>query len=252
MIRNPFQSADGAERYAAGRPYIHPLFMERLRPLLSGRALGADVACGTGLSSVALAEVIERVLAFDMSGAMLARALAHPRVTYAQAPAEALPLSDACLDILTVAQGLHWFDRSAFFAEARRTLKPGGVLFVYDMFFRGELEGQPDFRTWMSERYAQRYPSPPRWPYALDEVQATSEGFGFHEERFDHLQPFSRAELVAYLLTHSNTIAASDTGRETSEGIAAWLDAELERFLPDETMGRFGFGGLLRVLKRPA
>ena len=32
MIRNPFQSAGGAARYAAGRPYIHPLFMERLKP----------------------------------------------------------------------------------------------------------------------------------------------------------------------------------------------------------------------------
>lgn len=247
MIRNPFQSAGGAARYAAGRPYIHPLFMERLQPWLDGHALGADVACGTGLSSLALADLVDRVLAFDASAAMLEYAIPHPKVTYALASAEAMPLPDACLDVLTVAQGIHWFDRPRFYAEARRTLKPGGILGVYDMFFLG----QPEFKTWMSGHYGERYPSPPRWPHALDGAQATSEGFGFHEERFDHAQTFSRAELVAYLMTHSNTVAASDEGRETPQEIASWLDVGLTPFLPGEAVGQFGFGGLLRVLKRP-
>jgi SAM-dependent methyltransferase len=249
MIRNPFLSADGAARYTAGRPYVHPLFMERIRPHLNGHALGADVACGTGMSSVALTGLVEEVRAYDVSAAMLVRAIPHPRVTYAQAPAEALPLPGASLDVMTVALGLHWFDRPRFFAEAGRTLKPGGVLAVYDSFFLGELQGQPDFKAWMDTAYVPRYPAPPRWPYVLDEAQASAEGFSFHQERFDHLQPFTRAELVAYLLTQSNSVAASDEGRGSAESIGAWLSAELERFLPAETVGQFGFGGLLRVLK---
>lgn len=32
------------------------------------------------------------------------------------------------IDLITVAQALHWFDIDAFFAEADRVLKPGGVL----------------------------------------------------------------------------------------------------------------------------
>ena len=148
MIRNLFQSADGAARYAAGRAYVHPLFMKRLKPWLSGTASGADVACGTGLSSVGPAELVQEVRAFA-SVAMLEHALPHPRVTYAQAPAEALPLPDVSLDVLTVSQGIHWFDRLRFYAEARRTLKPGGVLAVDDLFFRGQLEHHPDFHVWM-------------------------------------------------------------------------------------------------------
>ncbi|GGR08343.1 class I SAM-dependent methyltransferase [Deinococcus ruber] len=250
MIRNPFQSADGAARYAAGRPYLHPLFMEQLRPLLSGCELGADVACGTGLGSVALAEVVGQVVAFDASAAMLAHAAPHPRVVYALAPAEALPLPDACLDVLSVAQGIHWFDRPRFFAEARRTLKPGGVLFVYDMFFLAHLEGQPAFTDWMHQQYGVRYPPPPRWPYKLDAAQAQAEDFSFVEGQFDHVVPFSRPQVVAYLMTHSNTVAVSDEGRETPQEIATWLGSNIARFLPDGAVGQFMFGGLWRALKR--
>ena len=49
------------------------------------------MACGTGLSSLALADLIDKVLAFDASAAMLERAAPHPRVTYALAPLRDAP-----------------------------------------------------------------------------------------------------------------------------------------------------------------
>ena len=49
------------------------------------------MACGTGLSSLALADLIDKVLAFDASAAMLERAASHPRVTYALAPPRDAP-----------------------------------------------------------------------------------------------------------------------------------------------------------------
>ncbi|WP_343216578.1 class I SAM-dependent methyltransferase [Deinococcus aestuarii] len=245
---NPFGGQDGAARYAAGRPFFHPLFMARLAPLLDGRSLGADVACGTGLSSVALAGVVERVHAFDASAAMLARAAPHPRVTYARAQAESLPLPNHALDVLTVAQAFHWFDRAAFLAEARRTLKPGGVLFMYDDFFQGQMPGRGDFAGFVAAYWA-RYPAPPRHPYTFGETEAREAGFSLAEERFTHPLPFTRPALVAYLLTHSNTIAATDAGHETAEEVAAWLDGGLRPFLPDGEERKLTFGGLQTVLR---
>lgn len=69
--------------------------IERLAKRLSLTAsLGhaVDVGCGTGLSSVALTAIAERVSAFDPSAEMLAAAPPHERVTYAVARAEELPL----------------------------------------------------------------------------------------------------------------------------------------------------------------
>ncbi|GMA13707.1 SAM-dependent methyltransferase [Deinococcus metallilatus] len=252
QVINPFQGQDAAIRYAAGRPFFHPLFMERLAPLLAQRALGADVACGTGLSSMALADVIERVLAFDASEAMLTHAAPHPHVTYAQARAEALPIPDHTLDVLTVAQGFHWFDQEAFLAEARRTLKPEGVLFLYDDFFLGRMPGREDFAEFM-KAYGARYPAPPRhrsgYGYGFSEAEARQARFSFQEERFIHPLTFTRPALVAYLLTHSNTIVATDAGRETLGEVVAWLDTELRPFLPDGEERELIFGGLQMVLR---
>jgi SAM-dependent methyltransferase len=228
--------------------------MERLRPWLSEQAqgesgVGADIACGTGLSSLALADLVNRVWAFDLSPSMLTEAAEHPRIRYAQAPAEELPLSANSVDVITVAQGIHWFDRPTFFAQARRILRRGGVLCVYDMFFLGQLAGEPLFNLWVKQRYNARYPAPARWPYTLDEAQAKAEGFSFWEEEFRHDLPMNRAQLVSYLLTHSNTIAASDEGREFPYQTAQWLDEELQQFLPDQKEGLVGFRGVIRVLK---
>jgi SAM-dependent methyltransferase len=67
-------------------------------------------------------------VATDASAAQIASAVPHDRVTYAVAPAEASGLEPSSIDLVTVAQALHWLDRDAFFREARRVLVPGGVV----------------------------------------------------------------------------------------------------------------------------
>lgn len=90
--------------------------------------LAWDCATGNGQAALALASHFHRVVASDASAAQIAEADAHPRVEYHVAPAERPPLDDASVDLLTVAQALHWFDIDRFHAEAGRVLKPGGVI----------------------------------------------------------------------------------------------------------------------------
>ncbi|AAF10675.1 class I SAM-dependent methyltransferase [Deinococcus radiodurans] len=248
-VQNPFASADAAGRYAAGRPAFHLLVLSRLAPHLTGRELGADVACGTGLSSAALAELVGEVRAFDASAAMLAEAAPHPRVTYAQAPAEALPLADGVLDVMTVAQAFHWFDHAAFLAEARRTLKPGGVLALYDDFFLGEMEGEPNFGTF-AKTYLARYPTPARHRDPFGETEAQAAGFTFHEETWKHPLALTQPQLVAYLLTHSNTLAATENGTASQDEIAEWLNEQLAPFYAGGGTRNVVYGALLTVLRR--
>jgi SAM-dependent methyltransferase len=69
-----------------------------------------------------------RVFATDASAQQIARAAPHPRVTYAAEPAERTSLADSSVDLVTVAQALHWFDLERFYNEVRRVLRPRGVL----------------------------------------------------------------------------------------------------------------------------
>src|SRR5439155_190677 len=87
-----------------------------------------DCATGSGQAAIGLAEQFEQVEATDASAAQLAAALAHPRVRYRQAPADASGLAPHSVELVTVAQALHWLDRPAFYAEARRVAAPPGPL----------------------------------------------------------------------------------------------------------------------------
>jgi SAM-dependent methyltransferase len=119
-----------AALYRDARPLPPPAWYDWLAGQVPDAGLAWDAGCGNGQASVALAAHFERVLATDPSAGQIANAQAHARVDYRVEAAEHCSLEDGAASLVDVSQALHWFDLAAFHDEARRVLKPGGVIAV--------------------------------------------------------------------------------------------------------------------------
>src|SRR5881296_1212973 len=118
------QAAD----YAIFRPgYPRELF-DYLGSIAPSRQLAWDCGTGNGQAAVGLASLFDRVIATDASEKQIAKADPHERVEYHVAPAENSGIESETIDMIMVAQALHWFDLDRFYAEAQRVLKPNAVL----------------------------------------------------------------------------------------------------------------------------
>jgi SAM-dependent methyltransferase len=117
-----------APAYAAYRPRYPDALFDFLAGLAPGLGLVWDCATGNGQAATGLAKRFARVVATDASREQIANATPHPRVEYRVAREDASGLAAASADLVTVAQALHWLDPGTFFGEARRVLKPGGLL----------------------------------------------------------------------------------------------------------------------------
>lgn len=120
-----------AATYAKARPTYPPALFAELARLAPGKSLAWDAGTGNGQAAVGLAAHFARVVATEPSAAQLAQAVPHSRVAYHQSAETAPMLGDASVDLVTVAQAAHWFDRPKFYAEVRRVLRPGGVVALW-------------------------------------------------------------------------------------------------------------------------
>ena len=114
--------------YARFRPRYPDELFRYLASLVPEKGLAWDCATGNGQAAIGLAGEFEHVVATDASEKQIANAALHPRVKYRVAPAENSRIDSKTIDLLTIAQALHWFDLDRFYAEATRVLKRQGVI----------------------------------------------------------------------------------------------------------------------------
>lgn len=120
-----------ATHYADFRPHHPAALFDYLARLVPKDSTVWDCACGNGQATTDLAARFLKVIATDASKEQIASAAPRPNVEYRVARAEESGLADGSIQLLTVAQALHWFDLTRFYAEARRVLAPGGVIAVW-------------------------------------------------------------------------------------------------------------------------
>jgi ubiquinone/menaquinone biosynthesis C-methylase UbiE len=116
-----------ASDYAKFRPGYPSELFEYLGSVAPSRTLAWDCATGNGQAAVELAEVFDRVIATDASEKQITNAQRYVRVEYRVATAENSSLQSGTVDLIMVAQALHWFDLPRFYEEVRRVLKADGV-----------------------------------------------------------------------------------------------------------------------------
>lgn len=190
-----------------------------------------DVATGNGQAAVELASRTDRVVATDASSRQLSHATPHPRVRYACAPAEAPPLPDGSVALITVAQAIHWFDVPAFVGAARRVARPGAVLaaWTYELF-----TVLPAVDGIVSELY--HGPVGEHWPPERRHIEARYASIPFPEDTavpptFEMSAEWTVEQVIGYLRTWSSVRGFTRaTGRDPVEPIEsalrdAWGDA---------------------------
>lgn len=87
-----------------------------------------DLAAGTGKLTSLLVETYPHVIAVEPLASM--RAFITPEAEVLDGTAESIPLADASVDAVFVAEAFHWFDSVAAAAEIARVLRVGGAVVV--------------------------------------------------------------------------------------------------------------------------
>lgn len=195
-----------AAGYARYRPRYPAALTAWVAALAPTRERAWDCATGSGQAAVGLAAHIARVVATDASAAQLAHAARHAGVDYCVARAEDSALATGSVGLVTVAQALHWLDLTAFYAEVRRVLAPGGALAVWSY-------GDPVLGDAALDHVLQRYARETVGAYWAPERRMVDEGyrgipFPFREvaaPRFALAQRWTLSQLAGYLRTWSAT-----------------------------------------------
>jgi SAM-dependent methyltransferase len=190
-----------AADYDLGRPGWPPDLLEGI----DGHDV-LDLAAGTGKLTSLLVQSYPHVVAVEPLASM--RAFITREAEVLDGTAEAIPLPDASVDAVFVAEAFHWFDSAAAAPEIARVLRVGGAVVVCFNDWRGPYEPPigDAARAALDERWS-RLP-PPGGP----KVQSGEWKLGFEGQPFtplaertiDHELETDREGVAAYYVSVSS------------------------------------------------
>ena len=215
--------ANVANQYAAFRPTYPSALIHDIVSFAGGNTITAlDVAAGNGQATIPLAAECQHVYASDLAVTQIAAMPVVPNVSAYVSRAEQTCLPDNSIDLVCVAQAMHWFDVDAFHREVRRIGKPGGVIAVWTYAL---LRATPEITAIIDDLYAE---TAAYWPADRVHVDNHYETLSFPYERIPYTPPamtaaFTQARLRGYLSTWSGVQRSIKAGQ--SDPVAARADA---------------------------
>ncbi|RAP37944.1 hypothetical protein B1207_02850 [Legionella quinlivanii] len=87
-----------------------------------------DCATGNGQAALPWLNRFKQIIASDISQSQLDEAFKHPSVDYRCCSAEDSGIKAQSVDLITIAQALHWFNFDLFYQEVRRVAKPSALI----------------------------------------------------------------------------------------------------------------------------
>jgi SAM-dependent methyltransferase len=114
--------------YATFRPRYPSELFSYVSSIVPNHRRAWDCGAGSGQATGDLAEYFGEVVATDISAKQIASAQPHTRVRWLVSPAESTPFASGSIDLIAIAQALHWFDHKRFYDEVRRVATPGAAI----------------------------------------------------------------------------------------------------------------------------
>jgi ubiquinone/menaquinone biosynthesis C-methylase UbiE len=221
---NLFTDKKHTEDYAKFRPsypkeLIHQIFESVNK---NGTLKIVDIGCGSGQATMQLAQYCAEaklqpqnvsILGLDPSANQIQNAndlLSESEykqfIQYGVSAAESTNIESNSVDIITVAQALHWFDLDVFFKEVDRILKPNGILAVitYDLNKFDIQNAQDELLVLYNDQLGTKYWSPKR---KMVDEQYSKVNFPYTNTLKKHVFPYKKNmtvnEYIQYLGTWS-------------------------------------------------
>ncbi|KAL3623554.1 hypothetical protein CASFOL_032370 [Castilleja foliolosa] len=224
-----------AKQYSVGRPSYPQQLFDFIASNTPSHDLAWDAGTGTGQAAKALANIYKNVIATDTSPKQIEFAVKLPNISY-KCTSPSMSISElqqnigpeSSVDLVTLAQALHWFDLPKFYEQVKCVLKkPNGVIAAW-CYTLPEVNPKVD-------SVLARFHSNPYWESPRVLVDAKYETIDFPFERVDGLEkngPFrfdseKEMDLEGYF-TYLKSWSAYQTAKE--KGVELLSDGVVEDF----------------------
>jgi SAM-dependent methyltransferase len=180
-VKFPDHFSGVASDYSAFRPQYPAALFDWLASVAQGHDVAWDCACGSGQASRTLTPHFDRVIATDASPVQVAAAPEIEKTHFVVADSERVPLADGSIDLVAVAQALHWFVGETFFAEVKRVVRPAGV-------FAAWTYGMPHLESEAVEKVVHGFINGLLGPYWPPEIRLVLDGYASIDLPFEELE----------------------------------------------------------------